>query len=110
LLTFLQAAETIGLNGREVNKHVLAVLAADESITLGVVKPLYCSCFHDVAVFLCVEIALSFAGLLQAGHAGAGLLVAAVPLNQTQLHSTLDGQERPVFGALALLNKSQVFE
>jgi len=100
LLTFLQAAEAIGLNGREVNKHVLAVLAADKSITLGVVKPLYCSCFHDVAVFLCVEIALSFAGLLQAGHAGvpykarfgrrekAGVAKCKVPLNQTHFHCT----------------------
>ena len=49
LLTFLQAAESIALNGREVNEHVLAVLAADETITFGVVKPLYCSCFHGVA-------------------------------------------------------------
>src|SRR5215469_3687634 len=58
LLTFLQAAESIGLNGREVHEHVLAVLAANKSITLGVVKPLYCSCFHGIAMFLCVEIAL----------------------------------------------------
>ena len=76
LLTFLQAAESSRLNGREVYKYVLAVLAADETITLGVVKPLYCSCFHDVAVSLCIEIALSFAGLLQAGHASAELLNA----------------------------------
>ena len=60
LLTFLKAAESTGLNGREVYEHVLAVLAADKSITFGVVKPLYCSCFHTVAVFLCVEIALNF--------------------------------------------------
>jgi hypothetical protein len=33
-----------------VYEHVLAVLAADETITFGVVKPLYCSCFH---VLLC---------------------------------------------------------
>ena len=70
LLTFLQAAKSIGLNGREVHEHVLAVLAADETITLGVVKPLYCSCFHGIALFPFIEIALSFAGLLQVGHAG----------------------------------------
>ena len=52
LLTFLQAAESVRLDGREVYKHVLAVLAADEPIALGVVKPLYCSCFHGVALFL----------------------------------------------------------
>ena len=51
LLSFLQAAESIALNGREVNEHVLAVLAADETITFGVVKPLYCSCFHGGALF-----------------------------------------------------------
>jgi hypothetical protein len=34
-----------------VYEHVLAVLAADETITFGVVEPLYCSCFHGVALF-----------------------------------------------------------
>ena len=60
LLPFLQAAESTRLNGREVYEYVLAVLAADKTITLGVVKPLYCSCFHGSAWFLYVEIALSF--------------------------------------------------
>jgi hypothetical protein len=32
-------------------EYVFSVLAADESITLGVVEPLYCSCFHGVALF-----------------------------------------------------------
>jgi hypothetical protein len=35
-----------------MHEDILAVLAADESIALGVVKPLHCSCFHDVALFL----------------------------------------------------------
>ena len=52
LLTFLEAAESGCLDGGEVHKHILTVLAADESITLRVVKPLYCSCFHGVALFL----------------------------------------------------------
>jgi len=52
LLTFLQAPKTVCLDGGEVNKHVLAILAADKTIALGIVKPLYCSCFHDVAVSL----------------------------------------------------------
>jgi len=50
LLTFLQAAESTRLDSREVDENVLAILAADETITLGVVKPLYCSCFHSVAL------------------------------------------------------------
>jgi hypothetical protein len=29
-----------------VNENILAALAADESVTLGIVKPLYCSLFH----------------------------------------------------------------
>src|SRR5258707_11102735 len=60
LLTFLEAAESTGLNRGEVHEYILPVLAADETITLSVVKPLYCSCFHGVALFLllrcCAEI------------------------------------------------------
>jgi hypothetical protein len=35
-----------------VHEYVLTTLAADKTITFGVVKPLYRSCFHDVAWFL----------------------------------------------------------
>jgi hypothetical protein len=35
-----------------VDKYVLTILTADKSIALGIVKPLYCSCFHGVTVFL----------------------------------------------------------
>ena len=52
LLTFLQAAKTVCLDGGEVYEYVFTILAADKTIALGIVKPLYCSCFHDVAVFL----------------------------------------------------------
>ena len=58
LLAFLQAAEPTRLNRREVYKHVLSALAADEPITLGIVKPLDCSCFHGVARFLFLRYAL----------------------------------------------------
>ena len=63
LLTFLQAAEAVGLNSGEVNENILAVLAADESIAFGIVKPLYCSCFHGVTrVPLVLKCALELAG------------------------------------------------
>jgi hypothetical protein len=63
LLTFLQAAEAVWLDGGEVNENVLAVLAADETIALGIVKPLYCSCFHGVAfVPLLLKCALKLVG------------------------------------------------
>ncbi len=52
LLTFLQAAKTVCLDGGEMHKYIFTILAADKTIALGIVKPLYCSCFHDVAVFL----------------------------------------------------------
>jgi hypothetical protein len=45
-LPFLQAAEAVGLDRREMNEDILATLAADESVTLGIVKPLDCSLFH----------------------------------------------------------------
>src|SRR3970282_2402644 len=40
LLAFLQALEALGLDGAEVNKHVLAILTADEAEALGIVEPL----------------------------------------------------------------------
>ena len=70
LLSFLQAAESAGLNGGEMYEYIFTVLAADETIALGVIKPLHCSCFHDVAMFLFFDVALKLLrGSLQAGHA-----------------------------------------
>ena len=79
LLTFLQAAESARLNGREVHKYILTVLAADEAVALGVVKPLHCSCFHGVAMFLCLDIALKLWKGFSAGRslAGAEKLITA---------------------------------
>jgi hypothetical protein len=37
-----------------MHENILAILAADESVPLGVVKPLHCSCFHGDANFLYV--------------------------------------------------------
>ena len=45
-LPFLQAAEAVGLDRREMHEDILATLAADESVALGIVKPLNCSLFH----------------------------------------------------------------
>jgi hypothetical protein len=45
-----------------MHEDILAVLAADESIALGVVKPLHCSCFHDVAISFFVDVALKLSG------------------------------------------------
>jgi len=46
-LAFLQAAETVRLDGRKMHENIFAALARDESETLGIVKPLHCSLFHD---------------------------------------------------------------
>ena len=61
LLTFLQAAKAVGLDGGEVHEYIFTILAADKTIALGIVKPLYCSRFHDVAVFLWLRYALEIA-------------------------------------------------
>src|SRR5438270_5865204 len=50
LLTFLQAPESARLDGGEMHEYILAILTADETIALGIVKPLHCSCFHCVAI------------------------------------------------------------
>jgi len=49
-LSFLQAAKAARLNRREVHENVFAILTADEAVTFGVVKPLYCSLFHFMDV------------------------------------------------------------
>jgi hypothetical protein len=55
-LAFLKAPETVRLNCRKVHEDILAILAADKSKSLGVVKPLHCSLFHCVyTFFFCVE-------------------------------------------------------
>jgi hypothetical protein len=100
LLSFLKAAEAVRLDGGEMYEYILAVLAADKSIALSVVKPLHCSCFHVDAMFLFVDVALklsdSSAGRSRAGLSGdtgyceelsrsnAALLYEKRPRNATQ--------------------------
>jgi hypothetical protein len=52
-----------------MHEYVFTALTADESISLGVVKPLYCSCFHNFTWFLLIECGAEAQGVLQAGHA-----------------------------------------
>jgi hypothetical protein len=52
-LTLLESAEALCLNGGVVNENIFPALAADESETLGVVKPLHCSLFHIPLVLYC---------------------------------------------------------
>ena len=51
-LTLLQTAKAACLNGGEVYEYILAVLAADKTIPFRVVKPLYCSLFQLMFLFL----------------------------------------------------------
>ncbi len=56
-LPFLKAAESVRLDGGEMDKYVLAILAADKTKTLSVVEPLYSSLFHSVAnASFCVDL------------------------------------------------------
>jgi len=50
-LTFLEAFEAVRVYGGVVNEDVFAILTADETKSLCIVKPLHCSLFH-VDVFL----------------------------------------------------------
>src|SRR5579884_2751500 len=45
-LTFLQAAEALRLDGREMDEYIFAILPGDEAIAFSVVEPLYSSLFH----------------------------------------------------------------
>ena len=45
-LTFLKRTEAVALDGRVMHENVVAILTADKSEALGIVKPFYCSLFH----------------------------------------------------------------
>ena len=45
LRTFIQAAVTVGLDGRKMNEHIVTTGALDKSIALGSVKPLHYTFF-----------------------------------------------------------------
>ena len=46
-LTLFEGAESVTLNGRVMNEHVVAIGSADESEALGIVKPFHCSLLHN---------------------------------------------------------------
>ena len=50
-LTFLQAAESFGLDRAEMNENIFAILPRDEAKTFCVVKPLNGALFHCVLLF-----------------------------------------------------------
>ena len=50
-LPFLQAAKAASLNSGKMHEDVLAILAADEAIAFGVVKPLHFSLFQLIFLF-----------------------------------------------------------
>jgi hypothetical protein len=45
LLSFIQVAETLTLNGGEVDEHVRAAFALDEAEALIPIEPLYCTSY-----------------------------------------------------------------
>ena len=56
-LAFLQGAEAARTDGRKMHEDVFVVaLAGDEPESLGVIKPLNCSLFHDDALVPCCRI------------------------------------------------------
>lgn len=46
-LTLFEGAESVTLNRRVMNEHVVAIGTADESEALGIVKPFHCSLLHN---------------------------------------------------------------
>jgi hypothetical protein len=51
-LALLEGAETVRLNRGVMDEYVLAVVTAEKSKTLSVVKPLDCALFHDVLLLV----------------------------------------------------------
>ncbi len=51
-LAFLQAAEAARLDCRKMHEYIFAGLTANKAVALGVIEPLYCSCFSTFRFFL----------------------------------------------------------
>ncbi len=47
ILTFGQGFESAVLNVAEMNEYIAAIFASNETKTLGIIEPLYCTIFHD---------------------------------------------------------------
>src|SRR2546427_1289689 len=47
-IAFAEALEARGLDGAEVDEHVLAAFLCDEPEALRIVEPLHCAACHDV--------------------------------------------------------------
>ncbi len=69
-LPFLEASKASSLNGREMYKYILSILTADEAIAFGVVKPLYCSLFQLIFLFLFLNFRLRRIAADEWGGAG----------------------------------------
>jgi hypothetical protein len=52
LIALVERLEACGLNGGMVHENIFSRWAANESVTLVVVKPLYCSLFFHSVFFL----------------------------------------------------------
>jgi hypothetical protein len=51
-LTFLKGAEALRLDRGVMDENVLTAFPAQKSKTLGVIKPLHCTLFHDGVLLL----------------------------------------------------------
>src|SRR5204862_6093519 len=49
-LAFLRAAEAVRLDCRKMHEYIFAGLTTNKAVALGVIEPLYCSCFHVCTV------------------------------------------------------------
>ena len=67
-LPFLKAAEAVRLDGREMHENIFAILPRYEAKPFGIVKPLHCSLFHCMYLFLFLEIRLEDSAGLKSGH------------------------------------------
>ena len=55
-LALLQALEAASLDCRKMHKNIVARLAADKAVALGIVKPLYCSLLNIVVLLFLFDI------------------------------------------------------
>ena len=57
-LPFLEATKATRLDGGEMHEDIFAILAGNKAKALGIVKPLHCSLFHCLYLFLFLDVRL----------------------------------------------------
>jgi hypothetical protein len=95
-LTFSQRAEAVSANRRVMHKNVFTALTCNEAKPFGVIEPLYCTLFHNVACFLDLNLRELSKVAQRAEEAGKCFAELAEPFESERMISIPLSLEEPI--------------